>query len=100
MVDWDGLSWQRVIAAVLFIVSFVIYGSQPKVGAAADKLVSFYDGDSTQDSHCHDRLRLRDPVPDVVRSRARERAARCGHGRLGTAVIAPAQQSAPSTSSA
>ena len=41
MVDW-GRSFlaATVIAAVLFIVSFVIYGSQPKVGAAADKLVS------------------------------------------------------------
>ena len=49
MVDW-GRSFlgNGVIAAVLFIVSFVIYGSQPKVGAAADKLVSFYDGDSTR----------------------------------------------------
>ena len=33
---------------MLFIVSWVIYGSQPKVGASADKLVSFYDGDRTR----------------------------------------------------
>jgi len=42
MVDWER-NWRGngVIAAVLFIVSYVIYGSQPKVGASAEKLVSF-----------------------------------------------------------
>jgi hypothetical protein len=49
MVDWErSFLGNGVIAAVLFIVSFAIYGSQPKVGAPADKLVSFYDGDSTR----------------------------------------------------
>jgi hypothetical protein len=33
---------------VLLIIGWVIYGSQPKVGASADKLVSFYDGDRTR----------------------------------------------------
>jgi hypothetical protein len=49
MVDWER-NWRGngVIAAVLFVVSYVIYGSQPKVGASADKLVSFWDGDSTR----------------------------------------------------
>jgi hypothetical protein len=49
MVDWER-NWRGngVIAAVLFVVSFIIYGSQPKLGASADKLVSFYDGDSTR----------------------------------------------------
>jgi hypothetical protein len=49
MVDWEK-NWRSngVIAAVLFIVSFIFYGSQPKVGASAEKLVSFYDGDSTR----------------------------------------------------
>ena len=49
MTDWER-NWRSngVIAAVLFIVSFVFYGSQPRVGASADKLVSFYDGDSTR----------------------------------------------------
>jgi hypothetical protein len=49
MVDWES-NWRGngVIAAVLFIVSFIFYGSQPKVGASAEKLVSFYDGDSTR----------------------------------------------------
>jgi hypothetical protein len=49
MVDWER-NWRGngVIAAVLFVVSYAIYGSQPKVGASADKLVSFYDGDSTR----------------------------------------------------
>jgi hypothetical protein len=49
VVDWER-NWRGngVIAAVLFIVSYVVYGGQPKVGASADKLVSFYDGDSTR----------------------------------------------------
>ena len=49
MVDWER-TWRGngVIAAVLFLVSYIIYGSQPKVGASAEKLVSFYDGDSTR----------------------------------------------------
>lgn len=32
----------------LFVIAFVIYGSQPKVGASAADLVSFYDGDRTR----------------------------------------------------
>lgn len=49
MVDWER-NWRGngVIAAVLFIISFIVYGSQPKVGSSAEKLVSFYDGDSTR----------------------------------------------------
>ena len=48
-VDWER-TWRGngVIAAVLFIISFIFYGSQPKVGSSAEKLVSFYDGDSTR----------------------------------------------------
>jgi hypothetical protein len=49
--DWDR-NWRGagVVFAVLIIVASVIYGngSQPKVGASADKLVSFYDGDRTR----------------------------------------------------
>jgi hypothetical protein len=49
MFDWER-NWRSsgVTAAVLFLVSFAIYGKQPKVGASADKLVSFYDGHSTR----------------------------------------------------
>jgi hypothetical protein len=48
-VDWERL-WRSagIQFVVLFIVAYVIYGSQPKVGASADKLVSFYDGDRTR----------------------------------------------------
>jgi hypothetical protein len=35
-------------AALFFIVAYILYGMQPKVGAATDKLVSYYDGDSTR----------------------------------------------------
>jgi hypothetical protein len=49
MFDWER-NWRGngVIAAGLFFVSYVIYGSQPKVGASAERLVSFYDGDRTR----------------------------------------------------
>jgi hypothetical protein len=42
---WRGAGIQFV---VLFVVAFVVYGDQPRVGASADKLVSFYDGDRTR----------------------------------------------------
>jgi hypothetical protein len=49
--DWDR-NWRGagIVFAVLVIIASVIYGndSQPKVGASADKLVSFYDGDRTR----------------------------------------------------
>jgi hypothetical protein len=49
MMDWDR-TWRGsgVIFAVLIVIASVIYGSQPKLGASADKLVSFYDGDRTR----------------------------------------------------
>ena len=49
--DWER-NWRGggIVFAVLLIVASVIYGnnSQPKVGASAEKLVSFYDGDRTR----------------------------------------------------
>jgi hypothetical protein len=49
MVDWER-NWRGagIGAALLFIVSYVFYGSQPKVDASPSELVSFYDGDSTR----------------------------------------------------
>lgn len=49
MVDWER-NWRAngIGFVVLFIVGYVIYGSQPKVGASAATLVSFYDDDSTR----------------------------------------------------
>ena len=43
MLDWER-TWRRsgIVAAVLFVVAYAVSGSQPKVGASADKLVSFY----------------------------------------------------------
>jgi hypothetical protein len=47
-------NWERVwrmsgIGFVLFaVVAYIVFGTQPKVGASADKLVSFYDGDRTR----------------------------------------------------
>jgi hypothetical protein len=48
MLDWERM-WRGsgVVSAVLLIIAFVIYGSQPKLGASAVKLVSFFDGDRT-----------------------------------------------------
>jgi hypothetical protein len=48
-VNWERLWRVSGINFVLFfIIAYVIYGDQPKVGASADKLVSFYDGDRTR----------------------------------------------------
>ena len=49
-----GAFWERLwrssgIQSVgLFIIAYVIYGYQPQVGAPADALVAFYDGDRTR----------------------------------------------------
>ncbi len=46
--------WERVwrmngISVVLFFVAaYLVYGSQPKMGASANELVAFYDGDGTR----------------------------------------------------
>jgi hypothetical protein len=46
--------WERVwrmngISVVLFFVAaYLVYGSQPKMGASANELVAFYDGDRTR----------------------------------------------------
>jgi hypothetical protein len=46
--------WQRVWRGagiqflVFFIVAAIVRGTQPKIGASADTLVGFYDGDSTR----------------------------------------------------
>jgi hypothetical protein len=47
--DWERL-WRSagIQFVVLFIIAWIIYGDQPKVGASAEKLVSFYDGDRTR----------------------------------------------------
>jgi magnesium-transporting ATPase (P-type) len=45
-VNWER--WARasgIAFAVLFIISYLIYGDQPEVGASADELASFYFGD-------------------------------------------------------
>jgi hypothetical protein len=39
---WRGAGIQFV---VFFVIAMIIYGDQPKVGASAEKLVTFYDGD-------------------------------------------------------
>lgn len=45
-VNWERLWHASGFAFVaMFIVGYLIYGEQPKVGASADELVSFYDGD-------------------------------------------------------
>jgi hypothetical protein len=45
-VFWERLWRSSGIQSVgLFIIAYVIYGYQPQVGASADALVAFYDGD-------------------------------------------------------
>jgi hypothetical protein len=48
-VFWERLWRSSGIQSVgLFIIAYVIYGYQPQVGAPADALVAFYDGDRTR----------------------------------------------------
>jgi len=42
---WRG---SGIAFVVTFVVAYLIYGSQPKIGASAETLVSFYDGDRTR----------------------------------------------------
>jgi hypothetical protein len=48
-VNWERL-WRSagIQFVIFFIIAYVIRGNQPKVGASADTLVSFYDGDRTR----------------------------------------------------
>jgi len=46
---WERLWRSSGIQAVgLFIAAYVIYGTQPQIGAPADALVAFYDGNRTR----------------------------------------------------
>jgi len=46
---WERLWRSAGIQSVgLFIIAYVIYGSQPQIGASADALVAFYDGNRTR----------------------------------------------------
>src|SRR5882724_4717973 len=46
---WERLWRTAGIQSVgLFIIGYIIYGYQPHVGASADALVAFYDGDRTR----------------------------------------------------
>jgi succinate dehydrogenase/fumarate reductase cytochrome b subunit len=45
---WERLWRSSGIIFVVFFIAYVIYGVQPKVGASADSLVSYYDGDRTR----------------------------------------------------
>jgi hypothetical protein len=48
-VFWERLWRSSGIQSVgLFIIAYLIYGYQPQVGASADALVVFYDGDRTR----------------------------------------------------
>jgi hypothetical protein len=49
MFDW-GRNWRGsgIFFVVLFVVCWIIYGSQPGVGASPLELASFYDGDRTR----------------------------------------------------
>ena len=47
--NWERL-WRSagIQFVVFFVIAFIVFGDQPKVGASADELVSFYDGDRTR----------------------------------------------------
>jgi len=46
---WERL-WRMsgINFVIFFVVAYLIYGYQPRVGASADALVAFYDGDRTR----------------------------------------------------
>ena len=50
----SGAFWERlwrlsgIQFVVLFIIAYLIYGSQPQVGASADVVAGFYEGDRTR----------------------------------------------------
>jgi len=46
---WERL-WRMsgINFVIFFIIAYLIYGFQPRVGASADTLVAFYDGDRTR----------------------------------------------------
>ena len=46
---WERL-WRTagIQSVVCFIVAYIVYGHQPQVGASADALAAFYDGDRTR----------------------------------------------------
>ena len=48
-VFWERL-WRQsgINFVVFFIIAYVIYGSQPHVGASTDALTAFYGGDRTR----------------------------------------------------
>jgi len=48
-VFWEGL-WRKsgINFVVFFIIAYVIYGSQPHIGASAHALTSFYGGERTR----------------------------------------------------
>jgi hypothetical protein len=49
MQDWERI-WRGsgVVFVVLTVVAFLIYGSQPKLGASPAELLSFFHGDRTR----------------------------------------------------
>jgi hypothetical protein len=49
MFDWEK-NWRGsgIFFVVLFVICWIIYGSQPGVGASPLELASFYDGDRTR----------------------------------------------------
>src|ERR1700750_3418868 len=48
-VFWERLWRSSGIQSVgLFIIAYIIYGTQPQVGASTDALVAFYDGNRTR----------------------------------------------------
>jgi hypothetical protein len=72
-VNWER-NWRGsgIGFVLFFIVAYVIYGSQPKMGASAEQLVSFYNGDRTRILIAAVILGIGGPQPALVRSGALE----------------------------
>jgi hypothetical protein len=80
---WERL-WRTagIQFVVLFIIAYIIYGDQPEVGASADALVKFYEGEHTDSDRCGVRRRC-GPQPFVVRGSAQDHFGGCRAGRVG-----------------
>jgi hypothetical protein len=78
-VFWERL-WRMsgINVFVFFIIAYVIYGSQPHVGALTAALTAFYRGDRTRILAAAVVSGMAVPQPPLVRSGARVHLGGCG----------------------
>jgi len=79
---WERLWRTAGIQSVLcFIVAYIVYGHQPQVGASADALAAFYDGDRMRIRHRARERSQHEACPyEVVQARCEHVISRAGDG--------------------